>query len=319
MQDSMYQSLLSEDGLREILSGNLSEISSKTQIPESTLRRYRNGSSDIDSMPWRTLRILSEYSVGQFDVFDTPSYYFLEDDIFYRILNKVRTDYNQFVEIYNAQIYFNWQHKLFLEHNKPMGISETRYFFIEDLVELLDNKLIDVDFETLISVGLNFGIRFVFNLKNIPVDFKLLTDKSASILSGAVLKQVTQTRLNEMAIQLSHYDGVIIDDVLMGSQFLYESNVKPMLLRHIHSVIGNNGRDELFSALLLRFVEVQNANELIGYILLNDDERIVYTLNIIKTRLNCEVYSDSILHSLAGIILTYFAALDCGEKFVRFV
>ena len=40
MKTSMYQSLLSDDGLREILSGNLQEISTKTQVPESTLRRY---------------------------------------------------------------------------------------------------------------------------------------------------------------------------------------------------------------------------------------------------------------------------------------
>ena len=57
MKTSMYQSLLSDDGLREILSGNLQEISTKTQVPESTLRRYRNGSSDLDSMPLRTLRV----------------------------------------------------------------------------------------------------------------------------------------------------------------------------------------------------------------------------------------------------------------------
>ena len=147
MKTSMYQSLLSDDGLREILSGNLQEISTKTQVPESTLRRYRNGSSDLDSMPLRMLRLLTEYSSNKFDFFDVPNNYFLNGDIFHRVLKCVRTKHNQLEELYNSQIYFNWQNYLFLNNMK--SAPKPRYFFIDDLKTVLETKPYGVDLNLL--------------------------------------------------------------------------------------------------------------------------------------------------------------------------
>lgn len=106
----------------------MQEISTKTQVPESTLRRYRNGSSDLDSMPLRTLRVLTEYSSNKFDFFDVPNNYFLNGDIFHRVLECVRTKYNQLEELYNSQIYFNWQNYLFLNNMK--SAPKPRYFLL---------------------------------------------------------------------------------------------------------------------------------------------------------------------------------------------
>lgn len=234
MKTSMYQSLLSDDGLREILSGNLQEISTKTQVPESTLRRYRNGSSDLDSMPLRTLRVLTEYSSNKFDFFDVPNNYFLNGDIFHRVLECVRTKYNQLEELYNSQIYFNWQNYLFLNNMK--SAPKPRYFFIDDLKTVLETKPSGVDLNLLFSVGLSHGLRFIFNLDNVPVDFDVLHSNATTVVTGNSLKLITQVRLDEMKLMLDQYDGIIIEDVIMGTKSLYEDNVRLMVIRDMELI-----------------------------------------------------------------------------------
>ena len=169
MKQSNYINMLSEDGLIEVLKGNIQDISTKTQIPESTLRNYRSGKSEISSMPFRMLEALSLYASESYDMFDEPNNYYLTSDIFNRVLERVRENYNQYAEVYNAQIYFNLNNQRYLNGDETS--FEPRYFFIDKLDELIKDEQCDIDVELLMSVGLMYGVRFVFNLEHVPFKY----------------------------------------------------------------------------------------------------------------------------------------------------
>lgn len=318
MKTSMYQSLLSDDGLREILSGNLQEISTKTQVPESTLRRYRNGSSDLDSMPLRTLRLLTEYSSNKFDFFDVPNNYFLNGDIFHRVLECVRTKYNQLEELYNSQIYFNWQNYLFLNNMK--SAPKPRYFFIDDLKTVLETKPYGVDLNLLFSVGLAHGLRFIFNLDNVPVDFDVLHSNATTVVTGNSLKLITQVRLDEMKLMLDQYDGVIIEDVIMGTKSLYEDNVRLMVIRDME-LISEDDKSSVWTTTLKQFVYDQDASKLLGFIMSTSDEQVIFARNWLMSlpELSALGITDSIINSLVAIIITFFTAKEYDKSLVRYL
>ncbi len=169
MKQSNYVNMLSEDGLIEVLKGNIQDISIKTQIPESTLRNYRSGKSEISSMPFRMLEALSLYASESYDMFDEPNNYYLTSDIFYRVLERVRDNYNQYAEVYNAQIYFNLNNQRYLNGNETN--FEPRYFFIDELDSLIKDEHCDVDVELLISIGLMYGNCLILMVLFIIINF----------------------------------------------------------------------------------------------------------------------------------------------------
>ena len=318
MTDSYYVSMLSKDGLQDVLSHSLSDLSEKTQIPESTLKRYRDGRSDMDSMPLRIIQALTDFAANKFDVFDVPNNYFLNGDMFYRVLKCVRESYNQFDEIYNAQIYFNWQQYLFI--NNMQKAPMPRYFFIEDLEFLLNKKPKDIQFDLLMTVGLMHGVRFVFNLDNVPLDFKELHNDAAVVVTGGGLKLITKERLNEMKLTLDQHDGIIVDDFIMGTKFLIEDNVKLMILRDAYIFMEND--DEIFLNILISFIETNKSNDLISFIMLEEDERLIFIKEWFKNNVTLSVRlqnASKLDESFLAIIISFFQNKNYDTFLVRYV
>lgn len=318
MTDSYYVSMLSKDGLQDVLSHSLSDLSEKTQIPESTLKRYRDGRSDMDSMPLRIIQALTDFAANKFDVFDVPNNYFLNGDMFYRVLKCVRESYNQFDEIYNAQIYFNWQNYLFLNNMK--SAPKPRYFFIDDLKTILETKPSGVDLNLLFSVGLAHGLRFIFNLDNVPVDFDVLHSNATTVVTGNSLKLITQVRLDEMKLMLDEYDGVIIEDVIMGTKSLYEDNVRLMVIRDME-LISEDDKSNVWTTTLKQFVYDQDASKLLGFIISTSDEQVIFARNWLMSlpALSALGVTDSIINSLVAIIINFFTAKEYDKSLVRYL
>lgn len=306
MKKSNYINMLSEDGLIEVLKGNIQDISTKTQIPESTLRNYRSGKSEISSMPFRMLEALSLYASESYDMFDEPNNYYLTSDIFYRVLERVRENYNQYVEIYNAQIYLNLNHQRHL--NGDATTFEPRYFFIDKLDELIADKQCDVDVELLMSVGLTYGVRFVFNLEHVLFKYKGLYDYAGGIITGSDLKKITQARLDEMRKQMFDFDGVIFN-----TQF-YISNVKLMVLRDL--MVESSNLDELFVAIMKRFINSSSQEELLGFINLDSDQQKIY-LKVWYEKV-IQIANQGFETEFVNLIQNYFEKQNYSFELIRY-
>ena len=109
-----YKSLLTRESIEELLKGDITDVSSVTGIPLSTLKNYKNGFSNLENMPYHMVESLTSYSESGYDPFKYPTHYFLKGDLFARLLKEVRPDYNQITEIYNAQMLFNYASERFL-------------------------------------------------------------------------------------------------------------------------------------------------------------------------------------------------------------
>lgn len=298
--------MLSEDGLIEVLKGNIQDISTKTQIPESTLRNYRSGKSEISSMPFRMLEALSLYASESYDMFDEPNNYYLTSDIFHRVLERVRENYNQYAEIYNAQIYLNLNHQRYL--NGEETNFEPRYFFINKLDELIADKQCDVDVELLMSIGLMYGVRFVFNLEHVPFKYKGLYGYAGGIITGSDLKKITQARLDEMRKQLFDFDGVVLNN-----QF-YISNVKLMVLRDL--MVKSSEFDDLFIAIIERFINSSSQEELLGFINLDSDQQKIYLKVWYKKVI--QIANQGFETEFVNLIQNYFEKQNYSSELLRY-
>ena len=312
MDNLLFRSMLSEAGLQDVLSGNLKIISDATQIPESTLRRYRNGSSSLESMPYRTADALTTYAVNGTDLFDIPNHYFLADDMFHRVLERVRDNYHQMDEVYNAQIYFNWQDQLFRDERE--SAPKPRYFFIDDYNQLLkDEPNLEPSLDTIISIGLMYGVRFIFNMDHVPADFIGLKGNTASVVTGSILKQITMTRLAQMSKTLDQYDGVVIDGKI------HETNFKSMLMRDLDRVTE---RYDIFTSILRRFIDANGSDQLLGFIMLDSDQRVTFIKEWFKSDSAGKFIASQlqpILDSLSGVILHYFNNTTYDKDLVRYI
>lgn len=306
MKKSNYINMLSEDGLIEVLKGNIQDISTKTQIPESTLRNYRSGKSEISSMPFRMLEALSLYASESYDMFDEPNNYYLTSDIFHRVLERVRENYNQYAEIYNAQIYLNLNHQRYL--NGDATTFEPRYFFINKLDELIADKQCDVDVELLMSIGLMYGVRFVFNLEHVPFKYKGLYDYAGGIITGSDLKKITQARLDEMRKQLFDFDGVVLNN-----QF-YIFNVKLMVLRDL--MVKSSEFDDLFIAIIKRFINSSSQEELLGFINLDNDQQKIYLKVWYKKVI--QIANQGFETEFVNLIQNYFEKQNYSSELLRY-
>ena len=306
MKQSNYVNMLSEDGLIEVLKGNIQDISIKTQIPESTLRNYRSGKSEISSMPFRMLEALSLYASESYDMFDEPNNYYLTSDIFYRVLERVRDNYNQYAEVYNAQIYFNLNNQRYLNGNETN--FEPRYFFIDELDSLIKDEHCDVDVELLISIGLMYGVRFVFNLEHVPFKYKGLYDHAGGIITGGDLKKITHARLDEMRKQLFAFDGVIDNN-----QF-YISNVKLMVLRDL--MVKSFEFDDLFIAIIKRFINSSSQEELLGFINLDSDQQKIY-LKVWYEKV-IQIENQGFENEFVNLIRNYFEKQNYSSELIRY-
>lgn len=306
MKKSNYINMLSEDGLIEVLKGNIQDISTKTQIPESTLRNYRSGKSEISSMPFRMLEALSLYASESYDMFDEPNNYYLTSDIFHRVLERVRENYNQYAEIYNAQIYLNLNHQRYLKGDETN--FEPRYFFIDKLDELIADRQCDVDVELLMSVGLTYGVRFIFNLESVPFKYKGLYDYACGIITGSDLKKITQARLDEMRKQLFDFDGVI------NNNQLYISNIKLMILRDL--MVESSNLDELFLAIMKRFINSSSQEELLGFINLDSDQQKIY-LKVWYEKV-IQIANQGFETEFVNLIQNYFEKQNYSLELIRY-
>lgn len=306
MKKSNYINMLSEDGLIEVLKGNIQDISTKTQIPESTLRNYRSGKSEISSMPFRMLEALSLYASESYDMFDEPNNYYLTSDIFYRVLERVRENYNQYAEVYNAQIYLNLNHQRYL--NGDATTFEPRYFFIDKLDELIKDEYCDIDVELLMSIGLVYGVRFIFNLEYVPFKYKGLYDYAGGIITGSDLKKITQARLDEMRKQLFEFDGVI------DNNQLYISNVKLMVLRDL--MVESSNLDELFISIIKRFINSSSPEELLVFINLDSDQQKIYLKIWYKKIIQIE--NQGFETEFVNLIQNYFEKQNYDSELLRY-
>lgn len=301
MNNTKYVNVLSQEGLQEILSQNLQQISEYTNIPVSTLKNYRNGFSNIENMPYHMIESLSRYASGDHKLFNVPSHYIFHKDIFYRVLKKVRgDDYNQYREIFDAQIFFNKNHTEFLKTNQLS--KEVRYYFIENLDVLLNEKRLGIDIKTLFSVGLAQGIRFVINLDSIEDVDVYLGNNQSKVVSEFLLKHVTTDVLEKMSlVSTDVYEGIILDNKI------HMDNMKLMFLRDYF--ITFDGKNDPFNDTIGSFLYKNDDDYLLGFILSDNDGRLVMIKQWLE---DCGIseqfqgFAAKIVDSFAGVLLSYF-------------
>lgn len=218
----------------------------------------------------------------------------------------MRENYNQYAEIYNAQIYLNLNHQRYL--NGDATTFEPRYFFIDKLDELIADKQCDVDVELLMSVGLTYGVRFVFNLEHVPFKYKGLYDYAGGIITGSDLKKITQARLDEMRKQMFDFDGVIFN-----TQF-YISNVKLMVLRDL--MVESSNLDELFVAIMKRFINSLSQEELLGFINLDSDQQKIY-LKVWYEKV-IQIANQGFETEFVNLIQNYFEKQNYSLELIRY-
>lgn len=296
-----YKSLLTKDSIEEILNGDIMDVSNVTDIPLSTLKNYKNGFSNLDNMPYHMIESLTSYSESSYDPFKYPTHYFLKGDLFARLLKEVRPEYNQTTEIYNAQMLFNYASERFLVDN---GFQPSiRYFFIDNLDELNEAKLPGIDFDLLFSVGLMQGIRFVINIDHVTDAKTFVQSKDGLVLSGDLVKKITRDKLDEMR-ELSDVKEfmVLMDDELI------EKNVKLWLLHDLY-FYNADSTDYLDFSIIFKFIKDLTDGELVGFIMSNHDEQVVYIRNYVDNHeMYNSLFSEMVImrNSIVEIIHTYF-------------
>ena len=296
-----YKSLLTKDSIGELLKGDIMDVSNVTDIPLSTLKNYKNGFSNLDNMPYHMIESLTSYSESSYDPFKYPTHYFLKGDLFARLLREVRLEYNQTTEIYNAQMLFNYASERFLVDN---GFHPSiRYFFIDNLDELIEAKLPDIDFDLLFSVGLIQGIRFVINIDHVTDAKTFVQSKDGLVLSGDLVKKITRDKLDEMR-ELSDVKEFMVsmDDELI------EKNLKLWLL---HDLYFHNADsiDYLDFSIIFNFIKDLTDGELVGFIMSTHEEQAVYIRNYVdNNEMYNSLFSEMVImkNSIVEIIHNYF-------------
>ena len=172
----------------------------------------------------------------------------------------------------------------------------------------------------LLSVGLELGLRFIFNLDNVPVDFNGLHNTTATVVTGNSLKLITQVRLDEMKLTLNQYDGIIIEDIIMGTKSLYEDNVRLMVIRDME-VMSESDKSNIWTTTLKQFVYDQDASNLLGFIMSTSDEQIIFARNWLMSlpALSALGVTDSMINSLVAIIINFFTAKEYDKSLVRYL
>ena len=295
-----YKSLLTRESIEELLKGDITDVSSVTGLPLSTLKNYKNGFSNLENMPYHMVESLTSYSESGYDPFKYPTHYFLKGDLFVRLLKEVRPDYNQITEIYSAQMLFNYASERFLVDGSFQ--PSIRYFFIDNLDELNKAKLPEVNFDLLFSVGLMQGIRFVINIDHVTDAKTFVQSKEGLVLSGDLVKKITRNKLDEMRNQSDVKEFMVLMD-----EVLLDNNVKLWLLHDLYTQYKEV--DSLEFSIILNFIKGLTDGELVGFIMSTHDEQDVYLRNYVGEN---EMYASlftgmaAMKNSIVEIIQTYF-------------
>lgn len=158
------------------------------------------------------------------------------------------------------------------------------------------------------SVGLTYGVRFIFNLESVPFKYKGLYDYAGGIITGSDLKKITQARLDEMRKQLFDFDGVI------NNNQLYISNIKMMVLRDL--MVESSNLDELFVAIMKRFINSSSQEELLGFINLDSDQQKiclkVWYEKVIQTA------NQGFETEFVNLIQNYFEKQNYSSELIRY-
>lgn len=296
-----YKSLLTRESIEELLKGDITDVSSVTDIPLSTLKNYKNGFSNLENMPYHMVESLTSYSESGYDPFNYPTHYFLKGDLFARLLKEVRPDYNQITEIYNAQMLFNYASERFLVDSAFQ--PSIRYFFIDNLDELKKLALVNVDFDLLFAVGLMQGIRFIINIDHVSDAKTFVQSKEGLVLSGDLVKKITRNKLDEMRNQSDVKEFmVLMDDELL------EKNVKLWLLYDLY-FHNSDSADYLDFTIIFNFIKDLTDGALVGFIMSTQDEQDVYLRNYVgENEMYASLFTGMVAmqNSIVEIIQTYF-------------
>ena len=158
------------------------------------------------------------------------------------------------------------------------------------------------------SIGLVYGVRFIFNLEHVPFKYKGLYDYAGGIITGSDLKKITQTRLDEMRKQLSDFDGVIENNQL------YIANIKMMLLRDL--MVKSSDFDELFIAIIKRFIHSSSQEELLGFINLDSDQQKIY-LKVWYEKV-IQIANQGFETEFVNLIQNYFEKQNYSLELIRY-
>ena len=153
-----------------------------------------------------------------------------------------------------------------------------------------------------------YGVRFVFNLEHVPFKYKGLYDYAGGIITGSDLKKITRARLDEMRKQLFDFDGVIDNN-----QF-YISNVKSMVLRDL--MVKSSELDELFIAILKRFINSLSQEELLGFINLDSDQQKIY-LKVWYEKV-IQIANQGFETEFVNLIQNYFEKQNYDSELLRY-
>lgn len=309
-----YKSLLTRESIEELLKGDITDVSSVTDIPLSTLKNYKNGFSNLENMPYHMVESLTSYSESGYDPFNYPTHYFLKGDLFTRLLKEVRPNYNQMIEIYNAQMLFNYASERFLLDSAFQ--PSIRYFFIDNLDELKKLTLVNVDFDLLFAVGLMQGIRFIINIDHVSDAKTFVQSKEGLVLSGDLVKKITRNKLDEMR-ELSDVKEFM---VLMDDELL-EKNMKLWLLYDLY-FHNSDSADYLDFTIIFNFIKDLTDVELVGFIMSTHDEQDVYLHEYVdNNEMYNSLFSEMVImkNSIVGIIHNYFDNKSYEELVAHYV
>lgn len=158
------------------------------------------------------------------------------------------------------------------------------------------------------SVGLVYGVRFIFNLEYVPFKYKGLYDYAGGIITGSDLKKITQARLDEMRKQLVEFDGVI------NNNQLYISNIKMMVLRDL--MVESSNLDELLISIIKRFINSSSQEELLGFINLDSDQQKIY-LKVWYEKF-IQIENQGFETEFVNLIQNYFEKQNYSSELIRY-
>ena len=187
-------------------------------------------------------------------------------------------------------------------------------------VLLFDNPSDHLDLESITSLNkalikfkgtILFGAHdheFIQTVANriIEITPKGLVDK-VTTYDEYLEDETIQARLDEMRKQLFDFDGVIDNN-----QF-YISNVKLMVLRDL--MVKSSELDELFIAILKRFINSSSKEELLGFINLDSDQQKIY-LKVWYEKV-IQIENQGFENEFVNLIQNYFEKQNYSSELIR--
>ena len=156
--------LLSDDSVIQLLNReDLSEISVKTGISESTLKNYRYGRTDISDMPVSTRVKLSNAFLYN-EVPDYPLHLALDETSWNSVV-ELRKEQSGFVDL-QLESLAAWYDTM---KASPGDVPTKDYRFY-----LIDASMGIVDIGTVLSIGLAIGVRCIVRESTCPDEWKSL-------------------------------------------------------------------------------------------------------------------------------------------------